>query len=332
MIAELLASRKDQLAFAKTCRAFQDPAFRMLYAHVEIRMLDAGSDLILATLFHRPDIARHIRSYSGPLKISIYQEDPVWKKMNKLGSSPVEPEAAPEGYFPMIFKHAKRIRELEILYHIPLTVGEQTSAIIRQLPLAKLGFRQDIETMSYNKLMIGLARMWRPELVKDIWVWNMGHLAGKNCPNLRRLSCPVELAKVLVPGLPISSVMINLLDGGTIDDELWAKLAQSSAGVLKLDILPWSPYQNLGRAAIYLPGVRHLRLREYRFDINEVGKNTARYPNFEPHFLIWGSFTGREWCQLFPSAVYLGSRYRKRTAQPGNPQSRAGGRRFLGSL
>ncbi|KAG8972360.1 hypothetical protein FRC05_010071 [Tulasnella sp. 425] len=208
--------------------------------------------------------------------------------MKKLGSRPVEPEAAPEGYFPIIFKHAKRIRELEILYHILIAVGEQTSAIMCQLPLAKLGFRQDFETMSHNQFMIGFTRIWRPERVKDIWVWNMGHLAGKNWPSLRRLSCPVELAKVLVPGLPISSVMINLLDGGKIDDELWAKLAESSPGILTLDILPWRPNLKLGLAATYLSGVRQLRLRAYRFDIDKVAKGASYFPELDVLDLIMG--------------------------------------------
>lgn len=247
----------------------------MLHARVEIRMWEERPDLILATLFHRPDLAWHIRSYSGPLKISINREDPVWKRMKKLGSRPVEPEAAPEGYFPIVFKHAKRIRELEIRYHIPITVGEQTSAIVSQLPVAKLRFRQDLGTISPDQFRIASARVQQPELVKDTWVWNMGHLVGRKWPNLRRLSCPVELASVLVPGQPISSVMINFLYGGKIDDELWAKLAQSSAGILELDILHRSPYVKLGPAATYLSEVRRLRFRQDIFDINKV--------NSEPH-------------------------------------------------
>ncbi|KIO18167.1 hypothetical protein M407DRAFT_12014 [Tulasnella calospora MUT 4182] len=279
MIAELLILRKDQLAFVKTCRAFQDPGLRALYAHVQVRIPESGSDLILATLFHRPDLIRHIRSYSGPLNLTFQKEDPIWRKMEELGSNPVDLESAPEGYFPIIFKHARGIRELKILYIEPKIIGVQTWATICQLPLVNLIAHREIAKIPMSKL---LARI-RPdidqlELTGVFPSWGIENLKREDLPKLESLSANVRLAKLLVPGRPIKSVILNFLDGLQPDEELWLKLSQSSTCIEKLDLWPMRFCGELKRTASYLPWLRHLRLRSNEFYLEEVNKKRVVPP------------------------------------------------------
>lgn len=274
IIAELLISRKDQLAFIKTCRAFQEPGLRALYAHIQVDAFEADEDRILATLFHRPDLTKYIRSYSGPLHIFLHPSALVWHEIINLGSKPVPPEGAPEGYFPIIFEHAKGIRELEILRYSPGTFGERTSAMLCQLPLTRFSIRQGTETMPLSKILRALPSVRHLQLRGVHGDWDVEELTREDLPNLQSLAAPVRPSRLLVPGRPVDSIMIDFSGyGDQVDEDLWLKLSQSSARVVKLDLLPRRSDQELELAVAYLPGIRHLRLREQYFKVPEVSKN-----------------------------------------------------------
>lgn len=164
MIIELLASRKYQLAFAKTCRAFLDAGYRVLYAHVQIGLQWSDSDLVLATLFHRPDLAKYVRSYSGPSDLSLSSRSPFWRKMRELGCKTIPPEHALENYFPIILHHATHLHELKILGYWSSDGGEQTWATICQMPLTKLVIHQGLEMMPLSKRLAAQSSILHLEL------------------------------------------------------------------------------------------------------------------------------------------------------------------------
>ncbi|KIO18168.1 hypothetical protein M407DRAFT_12015 [Tulasnella calospora MUT 4182] len=285
LIAQFLTSRKDQLAFIKTCHAFQDAGTRMLYAHIEIRHSWPEFDPLLATLYHRPDFVRHIRTYCGPLQIFLLLEEPMWKARENLGSQPRKPghELGREGDFPLIFKHATGIRELKIFDDRKVSFGEQTLATIRQMPLTKLIVVHQPEehgAMPLTKVLGVQQNIRQLELHGDVSHWDLKCLKEGDLPNLESLAARVGPAKMLVPGRPITSVEIHNCHSETEGKELWMKLSQSSATVLKLDIWEWNA-QQLEQAAFYLPNIRHLRFRGYHIKVDEVVKAVSYFPDLE---------------------------------------------------
>lgn len=319
-ILEQLTSKKDQSALARTCRALLDLGCRVLYAHIHIRLYWPNSDLIVATLFHRPDLAKYIRSYSGPLSIDIWKRDPVGRMMKKLGSKPVKRKGAPEGYFPIIFKHATCIRELEVLTYWSGDVGEQTWATIGQMPLTKLVIHEGIRVMPLNTLLAARPSIRHLGLDGNTYPWDIDRLEGQDLPNLESLASPIGPAKLLVPGRPIQSVMIDFGNDTRADDELWLKLGQSSAGVVKLDLFPWSSSQLLEQVASYLPRIRHLRLRAHYYNPFEVCKSSLAPPSLKwTNQRVPTSVIGCPGSELFTRTEYSGSQHRKGVTPVGKP-------------
>lgn len=278
-IAGFITSRNDLLAFINTCRVFQGAGDRVLYAHIEIHRCWQESSPLLATLYHRPDLARHIKSYRGPLQINPLSRDPVWKLIQNLGSQPVELGQAPGGYFPILFKHATCIRKLEILDDRKISwFKEQTLATIGRMPLNKLvAFRQGDKPMPLTDLLRVKPSIRQLEIEGDISDWDLERLKGEDLPNLESLAAQISPTKILVPGRPIHSVEVRVFSDEIKDEDLWIKLSQSSASVLKLDLWEWSS-EDLKQAALHLPQVRCLRLRGYFVKVEEVRKSVLDDP------------------------------------------------------
>lgn len=254
MIAECLISRKDQLAFIKTCRAFQNAGIQTLYAHIDVRRPSPKSQLVLATLYRRPELAKYIRSYRG----SLHLTNPTVR----LGDRYVQRkcEIPPEGYFPVIFKHASAVRELEMDVYYRSFYGEETLATISQMPLTKLIIHEGINTLAATQLFHVQRSIRHLELLGTQHSWNLQHLTEDDLPNLESLSAPVGPAKFLVPGRPVKSVKIHFERFKEIEQDIWINLSRSSTSLLTLELSPFVPREALRHPAYHLLRIRHLRL------------------------------------------------------------------------
>lgn len=215
IIVELLASRKYQLAFAKTCRAFLDAGYRVLYAHVQIGLQWSDSDLVLATLFHRPELAKYVRSYSGPLDLSPSSRSLFWRKMGELGCKTIPPEHAQENYFPIIFHHTTHIHEVKIIDYWSSDGGQHTWATICQMPLTKVVIHPGLEKMPLSKRLAAQSSILHLELdVLSLRSSQALRKAASYLPRIRHLRLRAryfQLYEVREDSLGSPSVGKNLL-------------------------------------------------------------------------------------------------------------------------
>ncbi|KAG8929797.1 hypothetical protein FRC01_003753 [Tulasnella sp. 417] len=195
----------------------------------------------------------------------------------------LQPNHALEGDFPVIFKQATAIRELTIMDNFPISFGELTLAIIAKMPLTKL------EVRWYQTPVMPLTRLLRVQpKVRQLVLqgypssWDLDNLLPEDLLNLENLVAQVGTIKKLAPGRPIHSVEVHSLLDQDVEEDLWIKLSQSSASILKLDIWEWKRHQ-LEQAARHLPSIRHLRLRGYYLDVDEASRFIAKTVECFPH-------------------------------------------------
>ncbi|KIO16679.1 hypothetical protein M407DRAFT_12690 [Tulasnella calospora MUT 4182] len=280
LISGHLTSRQDRLAFIKTCRAFHGPGCRTLYEHVQVSESSDGAGQILTTLLQRPDLVKHIRSYSGPLYIGPPERQPVERRLDDLETTQRRTEY-----------HADLIRDLNITYYYPpgFGIGEQTLTLSCRMPLKK-----------------PVTSGARSDAAGEIAPRTTNHpLTPGGLPNLESLSSSVEPTKLLVPGRPVTSSMLHVNactqgdkklwrklkrpcvgagkggDSSDGDEELCAKLAQSSAGIVNLGINPMYYYHELKRAVSYLPGIQYLCTKAHCHNINQLAQVASHFPKLE---------------------------------------------------
>ncbi|TFK27071.1 hypothetical protein FA15DRAFT_666810 [Coprinopsis marcescibilis] len=238
-ICDSLDHRRDLVALSTTNSTLYHVAHRLLYKHISA-FQNTPSLKVTTLLAHRPDLARHVRSFAIVLDPANEQPTSYFNSLATALHNMPDIESLKLTIDPAmswVLPHASsvrypRLRDFTCVFsfdhHVAQFLGK-TGALVH----LELGHDLNSQTPL-------------PELL-PAWLPNLESFAGSS-----------QVAQAIVPGRPVSSISMH---SGDLTEGVVQELAKSTAAILFLDATTASlPLPLLEAMASAIPELQELRL------------------------------------------------------------------------